>query len=101
VDDDRQSPSYPMMALLSALGADVSYHDPYISRTRPGEHQESPSMASLPWTEATVGSMDVAVIMTAHRDVNYHELAAWCPLIVDTRNVMASVTSNPQQVWKA
>jgi UDP-N-acetyl-D-glucosamine dehydrogenase len=41
------------------------------------------------------------LIATAHRVVNYRELAEWSPCIVDTRNAMAGLPTEPGQVWKA
>jgi UDP-N-acetyl-D-glucosamine dehydrogenase len=35
VDDDRESPSYVLMDLLKARGAEVAYHDPYVPVIRP------------------------------------------------------------------
>ena len=44
---------------------------------------------------------DAGIICTAHRAVNYRQLAHWARLIVDTRNAMAGVKTRPGQVWKA
>jgi UDP-N-acetyl-D-glucosamine dehydrogenase len=35
VDDERESPSYFLMEMLSQRGAKVSYHDPYVPMIRP------------------------------------------------------------------
>jgi UDP-N-acetyl-D-glucosamine dehydrogenase len=101
VDDDRQSPTYALMELLRGLGAEVSYHDPYIATSREEEHPGLAPLRSVPWTEAEIRSYDTAVILTPHRDVNYGQLVAWCPLIVDTRNVLAAIPAADGQVWKA
>jgi UDP-N-acetyl-D-glucosamine dehydrogenase len=35
VDDERESPSYVLMDMLTKRGAEVSYHDPYVPVIRP------------------------------------------------------------------
>lgn len=102
VDDERESPSYVLMELLHARGAEVSYHDPHVPIIRPTrEHAQWQGMKSAPWTPANLRRFDVALIATRHADVNYRQLAALVPLIVDTRNAMATVPTRPDQVWKA
>jgi hypothetical protein len=38
VGDIRESPALKILTLLSALGADLRYHDPHVPRLRPVEH---------------------------------------------------------------
>ena len=102
VDDERESPSYVLMDLLSARGAAVQYHDPYvpvIGSTR--DHSHWAGKESVAWDSATVQSFDLVLIATNHASINYQELAEWAPLIVDTRNAMATVKVAPGKVWKA
>jgi UDP-N-acetyl-D-glucosamine dehydrogenase len=102
VDDERESPSYRLMELLKRKGAIVSYYDPHvpvIGMTR--EHAEWAGTRSVEWEEAVIRSFDVVIVATAHACVDYNELAAWSPCIVDTRNAMADTGVVPGQVWKA
>jgi len=102
VDDDRESPSYVLMDLLKARGANVFYHDPHvpvIKRTR--EHPHWAGTKSVPWRRKTVAGFAAVLISTAHAAVDYRRLAEWSPLIVDTRNVMAQVKVAPGKVWRA
>ena len=46
-------------------------------------------------------AFDVVLISTAHKSVDYGQLAKWAPLIVDTRNAMAKTKCRENQVWKA
>ena len=102
VDDDRESPSYTLMDLLKERGAVVSYHDPFVPVIRPTrEHAHWAGTRSVSWCEAELRAVDVVLISTAHSGVNYTELAAWAPLIVDTRNALAHIPTRPGQVWKA
>jgi UDP-N-acetyl-D-glucosamine dehydrogenase len=48
-----------------------------------------------------ISRCDAAVIATAHSAVNYRELVSWAPCIVDTRNALAGLPAQPDQVWKA
>lgn len=102
VDDDRESPSYVLMEILKGRGAAVSYHDPHvpvIKLTR--EHPQWAGTRSIEWNRKVIASFDAVLISTHHSTCNCQELADWAPLIVDTRNAMASVQTKPGQVWKA
>jgi len=102
VDDERESPSYPIMDLLVQRGALVSYHDPYVPVIRPTrEHPHWAGTQSVPWDPALIATFDVVIIATAHADVNYQELAHSAQCIVDTRNIMSSVETNSTTVFKA
>ena len=102
VDDERESPSYVLMELLSNRGAEVEYYDPYvptIGRTR--EHSQWAGKRSVNWDETTIGSFDLILVATNHSTVNYQELGKWARCIVDTRNAMASITPSKAKIWKA
>src|SRR6266550_4233171 len=102
VDDDRESPSYHLMDLLKQQGAEVAYYDPHvpeIRRTR--EHAHWAGRRSVGWDRHTIASYDLVLISTAHKAVNYQELAEWSQSIVDTRNAMVGCKVEPGKVWKA
>lgn len=102
VDDERESPSYVLMSILSDRGAEVEYHDPYVPMIKPTrEHSRWAGKKSVEWNKGTVGGFDLALIATNHASVNYDELGAWAKCIVDTRNAMADVRSSTAKVWKA
>jgi UDP-N-acetyl-D-glucosamine dehydrogenase len=102
VDDDRESPSYVLMDLLKARGAEVAYYDPFVPVIRPTrEHPHWAGTKSLAWNRATVQGFDAVLLATNHASVNYQELADWSPCIVDARNAMAGIATKPGQVWKA
>ena len=102
VDDMRESPAFHLLDLLKQRGAKVAYHDshiPVIGPTR--EHSNWKGVNSVKWNQKTIGAFDAVIICTAHKAVNYEQLAKWAPLIVDTRNAMAEIQTSPNQVWKA
>ena len=102
VDDDRESPTYHLMDLLRAQGADVAYHDPHVPVIRPTrEHSHWAGEKSVAWDRETVSSFDVVLISTAHKAVNYQELADWATCIVDTRDAMSGSKVRDGLVWKA
>ncbi len=103
VDDDRESPSYRLMDLLKGQGAEVAYYDPHVPVIRPGrEHSHWGGTRSVPWDRKTVSSFDLVLISTAHKAINYAELAEWAECIVDTRNAMAAQFERfAAKIWKA
>jgi UDP-N-acetyl-D-glucosamine dehydrogenase len=102
VDDDRESPSYILMDLLTRRGAHVAYYDPYVPVIRPSrEHSHWAGTKSVAWDQKTIGRFDAVLISTAHASVDYRDLARWSPLIVDSRNAMSGIRAKAGQVWKA
>ena len=102
VDDDRESPGYHLLELFKNRGAKVAYHDPFIPVIRPSrEHGHWAGTKSVRWNRRSIGSFDAVIISTAHKAVNYRQLAQWARLIVDTRNAMQGIKTRPGQVWKA
>jgi len=102
VDDERESPSYVLMNLLSERGAKVEYFDPYVPVIKPTrEHPQFAGKKSFEWNRATIEGFDLVLIATNHSCVNYQELGNWAQCVVDTRNAMASVKGVSGKVWKA
>jgi len=101
VDDDRESPAYHLMDLLKRRGARVSYYDPHVPVIRPSrDHSNWAGTRSVRWNRKTVSSFNVILISTAHKAVNYGQLAQWARFIVDTRNVMAGKGLAPEKILK-
>ncbi len=102
VDDERESPSYSLMEMLTDRGARVAYYDPYVPIIRPTrEHAHWAGTKSVEWNQETIAGFDLVLIATNHACVNYQQLADWAACIVDTRNAMASLKTRSGQVWKA
>ena len=102
VDDERESPSYVLMDLLSERGAAVEYYDPYVPTINPTrEHPHWAGKKSVTWDKKTIESFDLILIATNHACIDYEELGIWAPLIVDTRNAMAGLKVGSAKVWKA
>jgi UDP-N-acetyl-D-glucosamine dehydrogenase len=102
VDDERESPSYVLMDLLSERGAELEYYDPYLPVIKPTrEHSHWAAKKSVEWNRATIESFDLVLIATNHSCVNYQQLADWAHCIVDTRNAMSGTYVRSGKVWKA
>jgi UDP-N-acetyl-D-glucosamine dehydrogenase len=102
VDDMRESSTFKLLTLLKERGATVAYHDPHIPVITPTrEHDEWTGTESVPWERGTIESFDIVIIATAHKAINYAELAQWAHCIVDTRNAMAGIETPANRVWKA
>jgi len=80
VGDIRESPAIKIVELLKARGADVVYHDRHVPRLQALglEHVD---------LEAGLAGADVAVIVTAHPDVDHEAVARAAPITVDFRGV--------------
>jgi UDP-N-acetyl-D-glucosamine dehydrogenase len=91
IDDTRESPALKLIELLQADGADVSYHDPYVS-SLPDQGLESSALDPA--------GADCVVIVTAHSGIDYEEVVAKAPLVVDLRNATGSNGTSNGKVWK-
>ena len=102
VDDDRESPSYQLLDMLKARGAEVAYYDPHVPVIRlTREHGHWAGTKSVTWDKASISSFDAVIIATAHKGVNYADLTLWAKAIVDTRNAMKGLPVKPGQLWKS
>lgn len=83
VDDARNSSAEKIMRELADLGANVSYHDPYVKEYEAGgKVYRSISLGSKKASKARV-----LIIHTDHSDIDYHGLLENYELVIDTRNV--------------
>nr|WP_315986066.1 nucleotide sugar dehydrogenase [Streptomyces sp. t39] len=82
VADVRESPALEIIDRLSALGADVGYHDPLVPEVtcRGVELRHLADAASLPW--------DLIVVHTLHDGTDVSGLARGCP-VLDTTHSLA------------
>jgi UDP-N-acetyl-D-glucosamine dehydrogenase len=83
VGDVRESPALKIISLLRELGADLRYHDSHVP------HLADYGLASLPLEQA-LADADLALIVTAHPDVDYEHVARRARLVVDLRGVTRS-----------
>jgi UDP-N-acetyl-D-glucosamine dehydrogenase len=91
IDDVRESPALDILELLSARGAKVAYHDPFIPSLRLGG-KSSQHLDSVPLEN--LGAYDAVLIVTDHSQIDYARLVAEAKLIVDTRNATRGLRAN-------
>ncbi|OVE75982.1 UDP-N-acetyl-D-glucosamine dehydrogenase [bacterium E08(2017)] len=88
VDDDRESPTYELWERLIVLGAEVDYYDPFCPVVQPTrEHPQFAGIKSVSVDDIEKNNYDIAVISTAHDNVDHDELATKVQLVVDTRGI--------------
>jgi UDP-N-acetyl-D-glucosamine dehydrogenase len=83
VGDVRESPALKIIELLKELGAEVLYHDPHVPSLAEF------SLVSAPLLEA-LADADLALIVTAHPEVDHDLVARRARLVVDLRGVTRS-----------
>ncbi len=92
IDDVRESPALSIIDRLRAKGADVVYHDPFVSEVRFDDaHTQAPGepLHSIALTDDEVRSADCIVIVTDHSSVDYKRVCELSKLIIDTRNALS------------
>jgi len=93
VDDERESPSYKVMDLLSRYGAELDYNDPYIPVVGPKrDYPEFVGKKSVPLDR--IPEYDMTVILTNHSEYDYRAIVEKSRRVVDTRNACAGIESD-------
>ena len=101
VDDPRESPSFELMKLLLASGAELTYNDPHVPTLPSMRHYDLPAMASSELTPEFLAGQDCILIATDHSAYDYDFIVQNASLVVDTRNATASVKEGRRKIWKA
>ncbi len=94
VDDMRESPALDVMRMLEERGADLDYHDPWVTVLR--EHGVEHRGVDL--TSERLAASDAVVIVTDHSNVDYQFVADHAALVVDARNAMARTVQSRARV---
>jgi UDP-N-acetyl-D-glucosamine dehydrogenase len=82
IGDARESPSLTILQLLRQAGAEVVYHDPYIS------HLPDRKLSSVELTTYEIRRADCVVIATDHDTVDLQTVVEFASLVVDLRNAV-------------
>jgi UDP-N-acetyl-D-glucosamine dehydrogenase len=101
VDDPRESPSFVLMELLLARGANLSYNDPHIPRLPAMRHHRLPAMDSVELSAKLLADQDCVLIATDHSSYNYELIVRHAPLVIDTRNATKNVKEGRGKIRKA
>ncbi|MFP4041110.1 MAG: UDP binding domain-containing protein, partial [Desulfosudaceae bacterium] len=97
VDDDRESPSYPIMKRLLEQGARVTYNDPWIPRLRATRKYDF-DLTSVALNEQTLTDADAVIILTDHSQYDMEFIVRHARLVVDTRNATAGLAGTEGKV---
>ncbi len=84
IGDTRESPALKILGLLGDLGADLSYHDPHVP-TLP-----ELGLSSVDLSEG-LAAADLVAIVTAHPQLDYEEVVAGAPLVIDFRGITREI----------
>ncbi|HDH02763.1 MAG TPA: nucleotide sugar dehydrogenase, partial [Actinobacteria bacterium] len=80
IADDRESPSVEVVERLAQRGANVHVIEPMLTQASVEAHGVTAINQG-----ATLGAVDLAIILTDHDDVDYEEIAHSVPVVFDTR----------------
>ncbi len=86
IGDTRESPAIEIMDQLIQLGADVTYHDPYVPAL-PSMRKYNLELHSTECDQKSLSHADVVVIATNHDNLDYELILQHSNLVVDTRGV--------------
>jgi UDP-N-acetyl-D-glucosamine dehydrogenase len=87
VADLRESPALGIITALDKKGANITYHDPYISSFSYLDRE----WHSVPADSETLKNQDCVVIVTDHTCFDYPALIRDSSLVFDTRNATRNV----------
>ncbi len=82
--DTRESPALTILRLLSALEADVSYHDPFVAQL------PELGLSSVDLEQA-LPAADLVAIVTAHPGIDYAQVASTALRTLDFRGVTRGI----------
>jgi UDP-N-acetyl-D-glucosamine dehydrogenase len=94
IDDVRESPALDVIRLLEEQGANVTFHDPYISTVREDGHLRH----GVALDAATIAATDAVVVVTDHGSVDYQLVMDNAKVIVDSRNVTRNLVKTNARV---
>jgi len=87
VGDTRESPALKIIGRLQDLGAEVSYHDAFVPELK------GHGLANVELDEG-LRDADVVAIVTAHPGMDYAQIVARAPLVIDFRGVTREIDAD-------
>ena len=84
IADERESPARPLARKLLGRGAEVSYHDPYVSAWQV-DGRAIPRAEGL---DAALSDADLVILLQAHRCYDPAQLTRAARLLLDTRGAI-------------
>src|SRR5690242_2226813 len=96
IDDVRESPALDVIGLLQKKGADVEYHDPYISHIH--HEYDDWHMDSVKDMMKSVKEADAVVIITNHKSYDYKAIVESSEFVFDSRNATREFAKGIEKV---
>jgi UDP-N-acetyl-D-glucosamine dehydrogenase len=93
IPDIRESTALELIRLLKNEGADVSYHDPLISKVM----VDGVGMSGIALTGEAIRSTDCVIIHTNHSVIPLKLILEHAPLVFDARNVTGDLSDLGEQ----
>jgi UDP-N-acetyl-D-glucosamine dehydrogenase len=97
IDDARESPALQVMDYTRQKGADIMYHDPYISEVTTANGNKYKSVVL---TDEVIETADCVVFTAAHSCFDVKRIVEKAKLIVDVKNVVKGVKIENEKVFK-
>jgi len=95
IDDVRESPALDVIGLLRNKGAQVEYHDPYISHIH--HEYDGWEMDSVADVMKAVKESDAVVVVTNHNAYDYKAIVDSAKFVFDSRNALGRLAKgNPK-----
>lgn len=91
VGDIRESPALEVIEELIKMGADVSYHDPFVSEIQINDHK-------LFSTTPAFAKRDCVVILTDHSGFDYEKMVLESSLLFDARNATYPLNAPKEKI---
>ncbi len=96
VGDMRESPALDVIAGLASKGAEITYHDPFVSECE----IDGVRYKNVDMTDEVLIASDIAVILTDHDGTDYERIIGHVPRVFDTRNATAGIEHDGEKVTK-
>lgn len=97
LDDDRESPAYKLMELLTRKQARFEYHDPYVPILHASRRYDF-KLRSVPLSAEALAAADAVLIATDHSTFDYDFIVRHSRLVVDTRNATRTVRDGREKI---
>lgn len=85
IADQRESPALPLVEVLRARNAEVSFHDPLVEEW----NVDGESMSRVPDLDSALEEADVVLLLQAHASYDMDHVARLSKTLFDTRGVVA------------
>ena len=101
INDIRLAPALKILSLLNKNQAKTYYNDPYVKEISAHHKYPDLNLKSVPLIYEQLTFYDAVVIVTDHSNYDWEKIVANSQLVVDTRNVTATINGPKKNVIKA